>query len=352
MRNTMRVNEAWTNFLTDGIFHHLESFEVPWKLSIPSVSLDADYHGNNSGRLLTSTLTDICLEYECRALSSSERTILAKTIYDISGKRWQKLWETMSFDYDPISNYHMHEIMTDDETVHEYGKSHLRTDNLSHTKTGTDTETLNLSDTRTDNLTHEKTGTDTETLDLSDTRTDDLTHEKTGTETERPLTTQTRTDNLSSIKESRIAGFNSSDYNNSDRENKSDTGTQTNAITGTNTTEYDVTDSDSGTQVIDKTGTTTTEYDTTDRDIGTQTIAKTGTDSIAHNTVDQDTGTQSDVDSGSDTDTRNYHLERYGNIGVTTSQQMIESERSLWAWDFIRAVVYPDINRVLTSPIY
>lgn len=308
MRPTMRVNTAWSNFLTDGVFHHLESFEVPWKLIIPSASLDADYHGNTSGRMLTSPLTDICLEYECRALSSNERDMLAKTIFDISGKRWQKLWDTMSLDYDPISNYHMHEIMTDDETVHEYGKSHLRTDNLSHAKTGTEIETVDLSDTRTDNLTHEKTGT----------------------ETERPLTTQTRTDNLSSVKESKIAGFNSSDYSNSDRESKSDTGTQTSAITGTNTTEYDTTDHDTGTQTTDRTGTDTTEY----------------------NTVDQNTGTQSDVDSGSDTDTRNYHLERYGNIGVTTSQQMVESERSLWMWDFIRTIVYPDINRVLTSPIY
>lgn len=68
----------------------------------------------------------------------------------------------------------------------------------------------------------------------------------------------------------------------------------------------------------------------------------------AHTGTDTDTNTQS----GEDTHTRNYTLTRSGNIGVTTSQQMIESERILWNWLFFYDVVFPDINRVLTLSVY
>lgn len=44
-------------------------------------------------------------------------------------------------------------------------------------------------------------------------------------------------------------------------------------------------------------------------------------------------------------------LTRAGNIGVTTSQQMIQSERELWIWDFFEQV-YKDVDKVTTIPIY
>lgn len=72
----------------------------------------------------------------------------------------------------------------------------------------------------------------------------------------------------------------------------------------------------------------------------------TGTNTDTH------TGTQGYVDGGTDTETRNYELTRSGNIGVTTSQQMIESERKLRMWNFFEMVVFPDVDRVLTIKIY
>lgn len=72
----------------------------------------------------------------------------------------------------------------------------------------------------------------------------------------------------------------------------------------------------------------------------------TGSNTDAH------TGTQTNADTGTDTQTRNYELTRSGNIGVTTSQQMIESQRTLWMWKYFYSVVFPDIDRVLTLQIY
>lgn len=42
---------------------------------------------------------------------------------------------------------------------------------------------------------------------------------------------------------------------------------------------------------------------------------------------------------------------RSGNIGVTTTQQMLSAERELWLWNFFDQV-YKDIDSVLSLPIY
>lgn len=79
---------------------------------------------------------------------------------------------------------------------------------------------------------------------------------------------------------------------------------------------------------------------------GEQTQTQTGTNTITNS------GTVEYADTGEDTHTRNYELTRTGNIGVTTSQQMLESERNLWLWNFFRTIVFPDVDRVLTLRIY
>lgn len=79
-----------------------------------------------------------------------------------------------------------------------------------------------------------------------------------------------------------------------------------------------------------------------DKQVGTTTGTST----------DHDTGTQTDADTGSDTSTRNYKLTRKGNIGVTTTQQMLQSERDLWMWSYFYDVIFPDVDEVLTIPVY
>ena len=47
----------------------------------------------------------------------------------------------------------------------------------------------------------------------------------------------------------------------------------------------------------------------------------------------------------------NTQLTRSGNIGVTTSQQMIQSERDLWVWKFFEQV-FQDVDTVLSIDVY
>lgn len=58
-----------------------------------------------------------------------------------------------------------------------------------------------------------------------------------------------------------------------------------------------------------------------------------------------ETGTRTERETGKRT------LTRSGNIGVTTSQQMLESEIKLWEWNFYETV-FKDVDTVLTVPKY
>lgn len=303
----IRLNDVFPNWLSGGgIFSVLQSFPVPWKNDNISGALDTEYHGNVSGDKIISPLVKKIKVGD--TLTELEKVVIATSIVSVYSVNWAKQWETLSFEYNPIENYSMVETMTDDETVTEYGKNTTRTDNLTHRKTGTETGDIDETDTRTDNLTHGKTGTETRTDNLTDTTTPNLTMNTSNT----------------------VHGFNSS------------TGVPSDEQTGTQT----------GTNTVTHTGTEQKQYDLSDTDTGTQSNVRKGTDETTYNTTDTDTGTQTLLDGGSDTSTRNYELTRSGNIGVTTSQQMIESEHNLWKWNFFRDVVFPDIDRVLALQIY
>lgn len=235
-----------TGKIGNGIFTALQELSVPWQSLNMETELDLEYYNNISGQKIISPLTFSMMLGE--TLTLNDLDVLATVIFKIYSVRWNKLWDTLSFEYDPIQNYSMTETMTDDETVIEYGKV--------KTIDGTNTRTPNLTETETPNVTRE-------------------------TEMNR-------------------YGFNSSNPVPTDTGSETQTGTDTTTTTGTDETEIDSTE----------------------------------------------------TDSGSDTHTRNYTLSRAGNIGVTTSQEMIESERKLWMWDFFHDIVFPDVDRVLTINIY
>lgn len=164
------------------------------------------------------------------------------------------------------------------------------------------TDSYGKTQTRTDDITHTRTGTDTTSNDL--------------TETVKPELTETQTPDLTSETSDSIYGFNSSAAKGSDERTVKSSGTTTTATTGTSST--------------DSVSETKTVYDTSDKD----------------------SGTVSYVDGGRDERSTTHTLRRHGNIGVTTSQQMVQSERDLWVWYYFYDVVFPDIDRVMTLSVY
>lgn len=239
--------------------------------------LDLQYHGNHSGEKIVSPLLRKLADIPA---TTEQVSIIANVIWKMYFEKWAKYTALDDISYNPLENYSMTEEMTDDVTEDEYGHQIERTLDTDHTKTGTETTT--------------RTGTDTQT--------------HTGTDTVTP--------DLETTDESKVSGFNSENFVNSDK--------VTTQATGTNETEYD-------TQLE-------TTHDTQDE--------------ITHNVTDADDGTITDVHSGTDTHTRNYTLTRSGNIGVTTSQQMLEAERNILQWNFFEKVVFPDLDRILTIQTY
>lgn len=393
-----RVNEVFDRWLQGkGIFYGLQSFDTPWKTSGINVNLDMEYHGNFSGDKIISPIVSKVVEDK----ATDENIIaFASVIFTMCNTNWTKEFQTLSLQYDPIRNYDMNEVMSDDNTTFIFGKSTTRTNNLSHTKRGTETTSPNITEQRTDNLSHAKTGTDTETFNnVQEERTDNLSHDKTGTDTETfnnvqeqktlnlqhsktgsevttPNTTKTTTPTVITQTENFVSAFNSTSYapesksvttNQSGSETTTETGTETKSFnnrsdndSGTDTnvksgsiaTGYNNTETDTGTQTNVKSGSISNGYNNTETDTGTQTTVKSGNEEIIYNTTDSDTGTVTDLDGGRNSTEHSYSIHKYGNIGFATFQKMIREERDVWAWYFFYNVVFPDIDKILTIPIY
>lgn len=88
-------------------------------------------------------------------------------------------------------------------------------------------------------------------------------------------------------------------------------------------------------------GFNSTDSVNSDKQIGDTTRNVDGSVNSTHKNTDTET---KDI-------TSDRTLKRSGNIGVTTSQQMIESERQLWLWKFFESV-FSDIDEILVLKIY
>lgn len=100
--------------------------------------------------------------------------------------------------------------------------------------------------------------------------------------------------------------------------------TTTHSTKGFNSTEFVETDKDvrSGSVTVTTTHPTITKETVSETVTGKETVAHT---SQTHEIV-ENSGTDTDTHSGTDTVTRNYTLDKTGNIGVQTASQMLEME--------------------------
>lgn len=280
----------WNNYLTlNEVFEEWESgggiitalgdnFTLPWAdTEIENDILDLEYYGNCSGDKIISPLVKKLTNND-DILENQAILKLAKVIHYKYGKKWDKLWATLNFEYNPIENYSMTET---------------------ETRTGENAETIG----------EEQGGIDT----TANTGTD--TTQKNGTRSNTQGGTDEITETGSTTEENAVFGFNGA------------------------------TASPESTKETTRNNETTTDYGKT------ETETNQGTDTQTLNLQTQTTyGKTNDITkNGTEEETRT--LTRAGNIGVTTSQQMIESERDLWNWDFFKQV-FNDIDKILTIPAY
>ena len=290
--------------LTNAVFTDLQEFDVPWKENGINTELDIAYMGNQSGQKYISPLVEQFVENG--ELSTVDRGTIASVLFALYGDNWTKLFATLSFEYNPIENYHMIETHsgtdTNTQTPKNWEKTIERIPDVTRTETQTPT---NWNETESFTNYHETT---------------------TETPEEWTKTIESLTADNEGNSENSVVPFNGStpllaSKVKTDAKSKSE-----------------------------ETQPGTFEHDTTK----TGSISRGQSGTYETETVESGTDTTTETQEGTfETETEyNTELERSGNIGVTTSQQMIQSERDLWLWNFFYKVVFPDVDKVLTLAIY
>ena len=229
--------------------------------------------------------------------------LLVNALIQKNSYKYTTLYGTTTLEYDPIENYRM--VETEESTQNKGAQ----TDAHTH---GAQSETFQHG--RTNTRTY--ADTETTTLNTTDTRTGSA-----SVEGESSSTEGARTD----TNEAGVYGFNSS------TSVPADTGSATKgAQTNTGTSSSESTSSDE----LRRTGTEANAH------TGTVADSEGGTDTTNRGSfVDQ-------VASGAREDTSERTLTRSGNVGVTTSQQMIESERDVADFSFVGIVVRDIVNEI------
>ena len=285
----MKLTEAFPNWLIgDGIFSELSKLSVPW--STNSIDLDLEYFGNHSGDKIISPLVSKLLVDD--KLTSNSITRLASIIFSLNGDNWSRLYSALQEEYKALQNYNGDETRT--VTTTDTG-----TDTFSHT--GSESSTLNdsSSNTRTGSESLESSGSDS----LS----------KTGTVGSQG----------SNLSDNNVFGFNSSSSVPSDNSNSSNESTDT----------YNLSDK--------------TSYGKKDTKVYNN-VSDSGSREST-NTVSNES---------SETETKDLHtntsetFHREGNLGVTTSQQMLESEFELRMNYRFFDVVFADVDKTLALQLY
>lgn len=372
MRTKQKLIDVFDDPFTSGIFSSLQSFDVPWKNENIASNLDLAYFTNYGARQI-SPLVKACLDEDGK-LTAAKQALIASTAYNLNKINWLKQYNTLLFEYNPIENYSMIETHsgsdTRTQTPTDWKETQTQTPTnwkTTETQTPTDwTETqtqtpTNWKETETQTPTNWKeTQTQTPT-DWKETETKTPTDWK-ETETQTPTdwvetTTALKADNEAETSNKTYA-FNSANavpVSESTASTKSKTEVER---SGSFETEKET--SGSFTTETERTGSFETEtsrtgtFETETSRTGTYTTETERTGSYETETTQSGTFKTENERTGTYEDLTEYDTEltRSGNIGVTTSQQMITSERELWLWNFFQDVVFPDLTKLLALRIY
>lgn len=303
MSSYNNLRSYFPNYLsTDSLFTKMSSLGAPWPSEVGQ-DMDDAYFTMYSGIKNPSEFVLLHLNPDSETANS---LTIARILYGIYGENWTKVWEAFKTKYNPIENYNMQETIdrtkTNDRVV---GRDKDFTSNVD----GSETETGEQDDTQ--NVTGE-TGSNTTT-------------DSNGTSSLEHGEVVSRTAQSDSF----IFAFNSSEK--SPTSSQTEEGSDTHSGTDTTTTTDHSESSTTGTSKTDSTGKTTTSRDLVSKDVRVDKEAENITDT--------------------DDEKENQQLTRVGNIGVTTTQQMLQQEFELWRWNFFTQV-FEDVDKFLTLSVY
>lgn len=265
----------------------------------------------------------------------SNLRVKTSLVYNMMLDKYTKMEQLFSIEYAPLENYNMVESGSDDSAgtnesttnVTDSGtNTEVRDLATSYTSTGQDNETGSNTVTynTTDTITHNTTDTTTFGHSVATTGNTSNTLNNTTTDTVAPFDSETFFNNTQTTGANTSTGTDTSNVTNSGQDSTKSTGTDTTAHTGTE-----------GTTTSNTTNSTKTDSGTNTGSVETTNSAQTST-----------------LFSGNTTENTTHNLTRRGNIGVTTAQQMLESELELIPKKQVKFEFYNDLKRLILIGLY
>lgn len=237
---------------------------------------------------------------------------------------WQHLYETTQYEYNPIHNYDRTEHSADSQT-HKGAQDYKDAEGIG--VTGGTESSRKVDGTLTGNeiTAGTESGTSGNTRKTSETGS--------GTETRTPNLTQTTTGDDTTTEST--AAFNVSTFSPHTKTDFDTSRTQKNTGTDTRSFEYESSGSvtDSGTTSGKHDTTVDTSQTTGETDKYTENRAEQRKRNLTHNMTEQ---------SG---DESKHDMHAFGNIGVTTTQDMIKQEREIAMFNLAELIVEETKNR-------
>lgn len=306
----MILRETINNPMDNGIFKLLQDKFV-WLTDENVITLNMSYYYGHSGSKEITPLYDNLLENYSK---ENALAYMANIVYVTYGKNWNRIYEALEAEYNPIHNYDMTESEENSNTSTDSVSSKNST-----TTSGTSNENGENSNTNISNMSASASGTSTSSGSESE---DINSSNKDNTNTKDSL-----------VSNNNIYGFNSNISKPSDNQNKESTNTKESNSTEDLTRELSKNDSINSSS--------TNSQESTDKSSGTRTLERNDTHkSEATNTQDSN---------GTTSGTRK--LTRSGNIGVTTSQKMLREELEVRKTIFFNNIMN-DVDKLLCLCIY
>lgn len=313
-RQTLSESISITNMVS--FFDRLKTITPVSELTPETLAWDYLYNHANE-KYVSSLVNRLLVSNESQqivrpvVLNDADVLMLSGMIRDMYADNWTRLWDALTAEYGILDNTDAHVKQTtttertgEDTQTTQYGKTqnHEKSDTIDNTNT----------------VTYGKTTADARNMTTSGDDTTEHGHIVDGSND------RSNTHSVSAFESGTMTPQNEDIDNSSNRETHS--------------------------------GRDTVRHNSTEQ--GTNSITESGTDETAGKTIEQ--GTDQIIDGGEDNvngtkhemESVTYEETRKGNIGVTTSQQMLESEFKMRrAWR-MQEFIYADMDRLLTIPKY
>ena len=361
-----------TNCIT-ALFTTLDDTYNPYLKQILNTdkdSLSLDYLGNRLDKILSPLYSRLIDKYIADGDTDDEaiQHANAKLIKIIESKylyNWNRLAEAMFKDYNPINNYDMVETREVKEQTDRSVITEGQNDVVDSTESSTsETNTASVSESGQKTASVSESGsveesTEAEVNEENNTISNNSTNEvkdesgSTRTTTEGEIITN-------DVEQQKYAGFNTdtpkivteTSKNGDTTETHSGTSSEVHSGTNTTTTSGSVTETKEGSNTVTKEGTTSRSEESSESNetTGRQTESKSGTGSETHSGSATSTST-TETEGMLEDNRREEELRRSGNIGVTTSQQMIQSEIELRKHN-LEDIIFNNMDEVLFLDYY